>query len=49
MYSVAREKKEWQCGEVGGGILAQKGLLFHVCEEMVRGMRVLCTVPTPSM
>jgi hypothetical protein len=25
-------------------MLAKKGLLFHVCEGMVRGMCVLCTL-----
>jgi hypothetical protein len=49
MYSVARENKDWQCGKVGGGMLAQKGLLSHMCKGMIRGTDVLWTVPNPSM
>ncbi len=51
MYIVVRENKE-----VGGGILAQKGLLSHVCERMVRGIYVLvqfllpaCSVVDPDL
>jgi hypothetical protein len=48
MYIVARENKEGQCGELRGGMLAKKGLLFNVCKGMVRDMGVLCTVLLPA-